>query len=161
MGSSTPIMTGVNRGDSQREPLVTNGEPTSPISHDPVIGGAGLGAASLPPPHDNKARSIAGSTATRDTEGGPFSGADAAIMAAAFRDTLRKPDFADRPLEEGESPEGKGEDDDVLERELAEEGHGLRSVNSSRVRVEGDEAEVGTVRHHLNDDAPSVDSDRR
>jgi len=83
-------------------------------------------------------------------------------MAAAFRDTLRKPDFADRPLEEGESPDGKvDDDDDVLERELAEEGRGLRSVNSSRVRVEGDESDVGTVRHHLNDDAPSVDSDGR
>lgn len=37
-------------------------------------------------------------------ESGPFSGADAAIMADAFRKALRKPDFAGRPVEEGESP---------------------------------------------------------
>ncbi|TFK24408.1 hypothetical protein FA15DRAFT_704626 [Coprinopsis marcescibilis] len=77
-------------------------------------------------------------------EGGPFSGADAAIMADAFRKMLRKPDFAANPVEEGESPEsnnpdggGGAEGQQMLSRELAEEGRDIRSVGSSRgVRVE-------------------------
>jgi hypothetical protein len=68
-------------------------------------------------------------------EGGPFSGADAAIMADAFRKMLRKPDFA--AIGEGDSPESQAEGgaptgQDVLNRELAEEGRDLRSVASSR-----------------------------
>jgi hypothetical protein len=74
-------------------------------------------------------------------------------MAAAFREKLRKPDFATRPIEEGESPEQ--EDDAQLVRQLREEGTDLRSVSSSRVRVEGDTSEVGTVRGN---ERPSVDS---
>jgi hypothetical protein len=75
------------------------------------------------------------------SESGPFSGADAAIMADAFRKALRKPDFAGRPVEEGESPDRQdnGEDgkEELLNRELAEEGRGIRSVSSSRgVKVE-------------------------
>jgi hypothetical protein len=73
----------------------------------------------------------------------PFSGADAAIMADAFRKALRKPDFAG-PIEEGDSPEGQEGPDgpeqkehQLLSRELAEEGRDIRSVGSSRdVRVE-------------------------
>ncbi|KAF5340570.1 hypothetical protein D9611_007466 [Ephemerocybe angulata] len=75
-------------------------------------------------------------------EGGPFSGADAAIMADAFRKMLRKPEFP--PIGEGSSPESQAEggkapppSQDVLNRELAEEGRDLRSVSSSRgVKVE-------------------------
>lgn len=85
---------------------------------------------------------------------GPISGQDAAIMADAFRMALRKPDFADRPLEEGESPDthpsnpsrepgtpgprkssdlargGGGEG--MLGSTLAEEGNPLRHVGSAR-----------------------------
>jgi len=69
----------------------------------------------------------------------PFSGADAAVMAEAFRKALRKPDFAAQPVEEGESPNelDGGEHPELLNRELAEEGRDLRNVDSSRgVRVE-------------------------
>jgi len=71
-------------------------------------------------------------------DSGPFSGADAAIMADAFRKALRKPDFAARAIEEGDSPEAQeGRDAELLSRELAEEGRDIRSVSSSRgVRVE-------------------------
>lgn len=61
-----------------------------------------------------------------------FSGADAAIMADAFRKALRKPDFAGSPVEEHDERK-----DDVMNRELAEEGRDIRRVDSSRgVRVE-------------------------
>lgn len=67
---------------------------------------------------------------------GPFSGADAAIMADAFRKALRKPDFAEQPVEEGESPPEQ-KDEALINRELAEEGRDIRSVGSSRgVKVE-------------------------
>ena len=71
-------------------------------------------------------------------EGGPFSGADAAIMADAFRKALRKPDFADNPVEEGDSPGSQQPDNgELINRELAEEGRDIRSVESSRgVQVE-------------------------
>jgi hypothetical protein len=80
----------------------------------------------------------------------PFSGADAAIMADAFRKMLRKPDFAQR-LEGDDSPEAAEDDEDndqheasgagLIGRELAEEGRDIRSVSSERgVRVE-----TGTV----------------
>jgi hypothetical protein len=73
-------------------------------------------------------------------DAGPFSGADAAIMADAFRKALRKPDFAGRPEEEGESPPEKPtapEGDELLREELADEGRDIRSVASSRgVKVE-------------------------
>jgi hypothetical protein len=58
-------------------------------------------------------------------------------MADAFRKTLRKPDFADQPVEEGDSPDGPEASQDMIGRELAEEGRDLRSVSSERgVRVE-------------------------
>ncbi|KAI9509191.1 hypothetical protein F5148DRAFT_1367313 [Russula earlei] len=68
----------------------------------------------------------------------PFSGADAAIMADAFRKALRKPDFAGGTIEEGDSPENEEQKEhQLLSRELAEEGRDIRSVDSSRdVRVE-------------------------
>lgn len=70
-------------------------------------------------------------------DAGPFSGADAAIMADAFRKALRKPDFAGRPVDEGESPENADRKEELLNRELAEEGRDIRSVSSSRgVKVE-------------------------
>lgn len=59
-------------------------------------------------------------------------------MADAFRKALRKPDFAEQPVEEGESPpEPEQKDEALINRELAEEGRGIRSVGSSRgVKVE-------------------------
>lgn len=69
------------------------------------------------------------------SDAGPFSGQDAAIMADAFRKALRKPDFGDRPMEEGESPDTgdtAAKPDPVLRRELAEEGRDIRSVSSVR-----------------------------
>ncbi|KIL61824.1 hypothetical protein M378DRAFT_13284, partial [Amanita muscaria Koide BX008] len=67
------------------------------------------------------------------TETGPFSSADAAIMADAFRKALRKPDFTGR-VEEDAEPEVK---EGIITRELAEEGRDIRSLSSSRgVRVE-------------------------
>lgn len=70
-------------------------------------------------------------------ESGLFSGADAAIMADAFRMALRKPEFI------GETPEESAEEKarkeaELLNKELAEEGRDIRSVSSSRgVKVEG------------------------
>jgi len=67
-------------------------------------------------------------------DAGPFSGADAAIMADAFRKALRKPDFANA-VEEGDSPDSRdtqGRKEELINRELAEEGRGIRSVGSSR-----------------------------
>ena len=71
----------------------------------------------------------------------PFSGADAAIMADAFRKALRKPDFVGGTIEEVDTPEGPEDPEQkehlLLSRELAEEGRDIRSVGSSRgVRVE-------------------------
>ena len=118
----------------------------------------------LPPPSIGAAAGafVGGSTHTHDAasttsdSGGPFSGADAAIMADAFRKMLRKPDFAaqvegQNPRESGvgfgaeEGYEGEdsgdveegGDRTGVLRDQLAEEGRDLRSVGSSRgVKVE-------------------------
>ena len=70
-------------------------------------------------------------------ESGLFSGADAAIMADAFRMALRKPEFMGESPEE--SPEEKARKEaELLNKELAEEGRDIRSVSSSRgVKVEG------------------------
>lgn len=85
---------------------------------------------------------------TRSAETGPISGQDAAIMASAFRAKMRKPDFAGRPEEEGESPEEKSAREEaellraemvqteMLKEQLAEEGRDIQSVRSERgVRV--------------------------
>lgn len=89
---------------------------------------------------------------SRGSDSAPFSGADAAVMANAFRDMLRKPNFVDWPLEEGESPEEEnGAPDNLINRELAEEGRDIRSVSSSRgVKVEtlNSEADTDTVHDH-------------
>ena len=70
-------------------------------------------------------------------ESGLFSGADAAIMADAFRKALRKPEFIGETLEES-SDEKARKEEELLNKELAEEGRDIRSVGSSRgVKVEG------------------------
>ena len=57
-------------------------------------------------------------------------------MADAFRKALRKPGFPDLPVEE-DSPESTEQKDQLLNRELAEEGTDIRNVGSSRgVKVE-------------------------
>lgn len=69
-------------------------------------------------------------------------------MADAFRKMLRKPDFADQPVEEGESPE-EPSNVDMIGRELAEEGRDIRSVSSERgVRVETLSDGGDTVQDH-------------
>ena len=115
----------------------TNAAPGSSSAHgEPQSIESGLGPLPTIAARHNVVLSDGASTASRaDSAGGPFSAVDAAAMAAAFRNVMRKPDFADRPMEEGESPEQK--ETDVLNRELAEEGRDIRSVSSSRgVRVE-------------------------
>jgi hypothetical protein len=107
----------------------TGGPPQSPVMEQAHA----LRPASLYSPNDGS--SMISHAHSTDT---PFSGADAAIMADAFRKALRKPDFAGRPIEEGDSPESQEQKEHrLLSRELAEEGRDIRSVGSSRdVRVE-------------------------
>ncbi|KAG5643621.1 hypothetical protein DXG03_000588 [Asterophora parasitica] len=134
MGSASPMMANV-------------GGPSSPLLAGGFIGshdhaGSIHGAQELRGPgrdpsvvlHDGASTiSRTGSAANNE---GPFSGADAAIMADAFRKMLRKPDFAQRPVSEGEVP-GHDDDGEMIHRELAEEGRDIRSVSSERgVRVE-------------------------
>ena len=107
---------------------------------------AGVGAPQSTQDHDGASTiSRSGSAANNEA---PFSGADAAIMADAFRKMLRKPDFADQPVEEGESPE-EPSNVDMIGRELAEEGRDIRSVSSERgVRVETLSDGGDTVQDH-------------
>ncbi|KAF8969018.1 hypothetical protein BDZ97DRAFT_1915704 [Flammula alnicola] len=140
MGSASPMILNQEQQDmSQRydtagSPLLP---PPSTLLGAAAVGAAAGGAAASGTTHDG--------ASTISDSGGPFSGADAAIMADAFRKMLRKPDFADRPVEEGDSPDGPPDDEGmsaeggnvVLSRQLAEEGRDIRSVSSSRgVKVE-------------------------
>lgn len=130
MGSASPMMAHV-------------GGPSSPLlagaainRHPSSVVGVGVGAAHSTQDHDGASTiSRTGSAANNEA---PFSGADAAIMADAFRKMLRKPDFAGRPMEEGESPDGpEPSKEEMIGRELAEEGRDIRSVRSERgVKVE-------------------------
>jgi hypothetical protein len=123
MGSASPMMANVQ----QQSPVVA-AAPLSAQAHSSIGHQAGVPPSVL---HDGA------STISRPgsaTETGPFSGADAAIMADAFRKMLRKPDFTERVEEDVPEPEAK---EDLITRELAEEGRDIRSVGSSRgVRVE-------------------------
>lgn len=110
------------------------GEPTSPV----VASAYGAVSTHRPPSpeiHDGA------STMSRGSDAALFSGADAAVMADAFRAALRKPNFADRPVEEGESPDSDpnrpNKETALLNEALTEEGRDIRSVGSSRgVKVE-------------------------
>jgi hypothetical protein len=120
IGSASPMIADV---------AGTGGLPQSPVMEQAPT----IRPASLYSPNDGS--SMISHAHSTDT---PFSGADAAIMADAFRKALRKPDFAGRPIEEGDSPESQEQKEHrLLSRELAEEGRDIRSVGSSRdVRVE-------------------------
>ena len=119
IGSASPMI----RGDPN-----TTGAPRSPVMEQ-----VAPHPASVHSPNDGSSMI----SHAHSSETTPFSGADAAIMADAFRKALRKPDFAG-PIEEGDSPEGQEQKEhQLLSRELAEEGRDIRSVGSSRdVRVE-------------------------
>jgi len=88
--------------------------------------------------HDSSIRypGTDGASVLSGSDAGPFSGADAAIVADAFRQALRKPDFAGRSMEGG--PDIREDKEELISRELAEEGRDILSVSSARdVRVHG------------------------
>lgn len=132
MNSASPMMANAATGNAQ-----------SPLLPSAALAGGAVGAAEAGehrPTSPTEGGHDGASTMSRTSaDPGLFSGADAAILAAAFRSQLRKPDFTERPVEEGESP-GSGattQPEVLLGRELAEEGRDIRSVDSSRgVRVE-------------------------
>ncbi|KAG2358342.1 hypothetical protein BDR07DRAFT_1295302 [Suillus spraguei] len=138
IGSSSPMMANAQNSNSPQVPLLGPGLAavaagrTSSENHRPASIISPDGASDISRAHS------AGDT-------GPFSGADAAIMADAFRKALRKPDFAGPPVEEVEDHR----DDAIMSRELAEEGRDLRSVSSSRgVKVETLSETGDTVQDH-------------
>ncbi|KAF9651624.1 hypothetical protein BDM02DRAFT_3184373 [Thelephora ganbajun] len=118
----------------------------APQSASPLLGAKGLAtgeAARLatggPSGIHEKATGDDGSLISRSNsaqESGLFSGADAAIMADAFRMALRKPEFMGGTPEENPE-ENTRKEAELLNKELAEEGRDIRSVSSSRVKVEG------------------------
>jgi len=115
---------------------------SSPLlsAEGPAIGEAtGLATGGAPGIHE-KATGGDGSLISRSNSGqesGLFSGADAAIIADAFRMGLRKPEFEGGPPEES-AEENARKEAELLNKELAEEGRDIRSVGSSRgVKVEG------------------------
>lgn len=134
MGSASPMMANAEQVNSPRSPLLGGGGMLAAGAAG-AAGGAAYEhrASSVMSPDGASTASHGGSAG----EGGPFSGADAAIMADAFRKALRKPDFAGG-IDEGDSPGSDQANNGVLmNRELAEEGRDIRSVESSRgVQVE-------------------------
>ncbi|KAH7926472.1 hypothetical protein BV22DRAFT_1046053 [Leucogyrophana mollusca] len=140
MGSSSPMMANAQNPNSPQLPLLAGGVAAGRASsehHRPGSTVSPDGVSEISRAHSN-------------LDSGPFSGADAAIMANAFRDALRKPDFGGTPVEEGETPETAEErKDEIMNRELAEEGRDIRSVGSSRgVRVETLSDAGDTVQDH-------------
>lgn len=154
MGSASPMIPGGAAGSNARgDPQSPEMEEGSQRLYDPHVPTAGRAASFNTPNDDASMVSHAQSAAHSAGDSGLFSGADAAIMADAFRKVLRKPDFAGgAPIEEGESPESqevpRQQDHRLMNWELAEEGRDIRSVGSSRgVRVEtaGDNDGASTV----------------
>ncbi|KII86610.1 hypothetical protein PLICRDRAFT_43242 [Plicaturopsis crispa FD-325 SS-3] len=164
MGSASPMMANVQNDQTPHSPLLS---PAAAVAASATAGaaladrgrslslhGAPLGASAEG--HDG-ASTISRANSTGDS--GPFSGADAAIMADAFRKALRKPDFAGQAVDEGSSPETDADvQEDALAAsqpprdvgaELAEEGRDIRSVSSSRgVHVETLSDDGDTVQDH-------------
>lgn len=141
-GSSTPMMPApvpgndtntVQGGPDSASPIGNDGPGPASFVGRPVSirrGGSVMGAGGVHAGTDG--------ASTRSAETGPISGQDAAIMASAFRAMMRKPDFASRPEEEGESPEERNarEQAEMMKEQLAEEGRDIQSVRSERgVRV--------------------------
>ncbi|KAI0036468.1 hypothetical protein K488DRAFT_10513, partial [Vararia minispora EC-137] len=147
MGSASPMIPGGAGAASRGGPQSPAMEETRRLFDPPV---SAAGHASLNSPNDDASMtSHAQSQAHSTGDSGLFSGADAAIMADAFRKVLRKPDFAGRPpIEEGESPDSQEHkpENQLMNWELAEEGRDIRSVGSSRgVRVETTDDDGGTT----------------
>jgi hypothetical protein len=134
MGSASPMLA---RDNNNQDMIQTYDSPQLP-PHTGIQSSA-TGISPLIP-----SRNLTTDAASTTSEsGGPLSGADAAIIAEAFRKKLRKPDFAAPSVHEGDSPDTTGEHETeaaekvVLKRELAEEGRDIRVVSSSRgVKVE-------------------------
>ena len=128
MGSESPMM------------AAPTGDPSSPITHESSYAGHQTVLPTLvrspPSIHHDKS-----SVHSKDPM---ISTHEAAYMADAFRKALRRPDFADRPPEEGESPENNAvqTEEQLLKSELAGEGRDIRSVGTERgVKVVTDEEE--------------------
>ncbi|KAG8862390.1 hypothetical protein FRB96_001458 [Tulasnella sp. 330] len=166
LGSSSPMMgqaPGALDPHAPRSPDGMSSPPTNYGARPSNLGvgmAAGLAGASAKSGGNLRPSSnlqTDGASARSVSDAGPISGQDAAIMADAFRLALRKPDFADRPVEEGESPNthpsnhpsqemgvgtpGAGKSPDpgrvgdgsgMLGSALAEEGNPLRNVGSAR-----------------------------
>lgn len=137
MGSASPMIARGNQDMIQR--YDSPGSPPLP----PHTGIPAAAVASGVSPSIATRNVTTDAASTISDSGGPFSGADAAIIADAFRKMLRKPDFAGPSVDEGDSPDATAEREAedagnvVLSRELAEEGRDIRSVSSSRgVKVE-------------------------
>lgn len=135
--------------------MMAEHQPNSPQS--PLLGAATGGLAGAAASDHRRASSIVSPDGTSSmshtgsaSEGGPFSGADAAIMADAFRKALRKPDFVVEALDEGDSPGSQPPDNvELMNRELGDEGRELRSVESSRgVQVETLSDTAETAENH-------------
>ncbi|KAG8933206.1 hypothetical protein FRC02_012280 [Tulasnella sp. 418] len=146
MGSSSPMMANQPPSENPHSPMTQTGHS---IIKGPPLGyasGGGLTAVADPPSSLRFSNVNDGASTRTMSDKGLISGQDAAIVADAFRQKLRKPDFAEG-LEEGESPESRaenGEEPDVISRELAEEGRDIRSVSSGRgVRIHSLEEEDG------------------
>lgn len=137
MGSSAPMMANVQKSNSPQLPLLASA----------VVGGGGRTSSEYHRPSSIVSPDGVSDISRTHSAGdqGPFSGADAAIMADAFRKALRKPEFADATVEEPE----ESKEDTLINRELAEEGRDIRSVSSSRgYRVETLSDAGDTVQHH-------------
>ncbi|KZT73965.1 hypothetical protein DAEQUDRAFT_363839 [Daedalea quercina L-15889] len=161
MNSASPMMANAATGNAQ-----------SPLLGSAALAGGAIGAAEAGenrPTSPTEGHDGASTMSRTSADPGLFSGADAAILAAAFRSQLRKPDFTERPVEEGESPGSQATErpEAVLGRELAEEGRDIRSVGSSRgVRVEtlgdttDDDAATAATTIHDDDEAGTVQDHR-
>jgi hypothetical protein len=113
MGSASPMILhdgqpgGGDGGGGQMGQRYTD-ETGAPLLPPPSFAGGAIGHSPSHGHHSQYSGGGAGGVvydgaSTISDSGGPFSGADAAIMADAFRKMLRKPDFAGQ-IEEGESP---------------------------------------------------------
>lgn len=132
--SATPMMAESPGGAQLSSPLLG---PKGSAVGDPA-GPAPAGASSFQGRGAGDDGSLSISRDNSAQESGLFSGADAAIMADAFRMALRKPEFIGGTSETPEdSPEENTKEAELLNKELAEEGRDIRSVSTSRgVRVE-------------------------